>query len=193
MKAVCIATGSSLTPEDVDYCRGKATIYAVKEAYLYAPWADHLHAADCDWWVRNKGLPDFLGKKYVCDQRTAQKYGLTWLEYDYKLPWSTKAGVIATGSGNGTTGGNSGFQAMNLAALHGATEIILIGYDCGHKKGSHEHFWHDKIKREHRETNYNWLIKGYHNALPHIKIPVYNASRFSYLTAFPRVNLHDVL
>lgn len=192
MKAVCIATGASLTREDVDYCRGKAVIYAVKEAHILAPWADHLHAADHDWWDRVKGLKEFQGNKYVCDQATAKRWGLNWLQYDYKLAWSTKQGLIATGSGDGKTGGNSGFQAVNLAVLQGATEIILLGYDCGHAGGD-EHFWTGTVKRDHRPSNYNMMIKGWHNAAPHIKIPVYNASRFSYITCFPKVSLKDVL
>jgi len=185
MKAVCIATGPSLTQEDVDYCRGKAKIYAIKESRYMAPWADVLYAADHDWWDENSGCTDFAGEKWVCDERTAKKWGLHYIPYKVESPWSNDRAYVATG-------GHSGFQAINLAALHGASEIVLLGYDMGYS-GNAKHWWTGKFKRNVRGSDYNDWIRRFYLALPHIKIPVYNASRFSYLNCFPKVNLKDVL
>jgi hypothetical protein len=48
---VCVASGHSLTKEDVEYCKGKAKVYIVNDGYKLAPWADLLYAAhtDRDW------------------------------------------------------------------------------------------------------------------------------------------------
>lgn len=186
MKAVCIATGSSLTKEDVEYCKGKAKIYVIKESYKLAPWADVLYAADSDWWDIRNGCPDFNGEKWTCTPEAEKKWGIKRIDYKVEIPWSNEAGLVATG-------GHSGFQALNMAVLDGASEVILLGYDLGHQ--GRKHWWDDvpDLKRECRASDYNQWIKRFHAAVPHIKVPVYNASRFSYLTCFPRVNLEDVL
>jgi len=184
MRYFCIATGPSLREEDVLYCQGKGKVYVVKETYHIAPWADALYAADHDWWERLNGVPEFKGKKWTCDEKTAKKYDLNYIPYRVDSPWSNDPSYVATG-------GHSGFQTMNLAALHGATEIILLGYDMGYS-GSSKHWWTGKYKREIRGSDYNDWIKRFHAATKHIKIPIYNASRFSYLTCFPKVALEDV-
>jgi hypothetical protein len=187
MKIVCIASGESLTPEDVDYCKGKADkVYVVKESYRLAPWADLLYAADSDWWDIRKGCPDFTGEKWTCTPEAAKKWGINYIDYKVELKWSLQQGIVATG-------GNSGFQCVNLATLNGATEVILLGYDMGFTVK--KHWWDDisELKRECRGSNYNDWIKRFHEAKPLIPAKVYNASRFSYLTCFEKVNLRDVL
>lgn len=186
MKIVCIASGPSLTQEDVDYCRGKADkVYVTKECFKMAPWADLCYAADADWWDFWKGLPEFKGEKWTCEPEAAKKWGITHIPYRVDLHWSKDKSVVATG-------GNSGFQLVNLAELHGATEIILLGYDLGFKGGD-KHWWDKTIKRDSRPSNYNEWIKRWHLAVPHITAKVYNATRQTYLTCFPRVELKDVL
>lgn len=174
-----------MTPEDVDFCRGKARVYAVKESYHLAPWADVLYAADADWWARLKGVPDFKGEKWTVSPDAAKYYGLNHIEYRVELPWSNQQGLLATG-------GNSGFQALNLAVLQGASEVILLGYDMGFA-GDKKHWWTGQIKREFRDSNYNSWIKRFHLAVPHIPVPVWNCTRGGYLHAFPRRELKDVL
>lgn len=62
---VCIASGPSLTTDDVEYVRGKATVIAVNDAVLWASdppvnkwkdyraestWADVIFSVDQNWW-----------------------------------------------------------------------------------------------------------------------------------------------
>ena len=61
---VVIATGPSLTAEDVDYCRGKARVIAINDAYTLAPWADALYATDAKWWHWHRGVASFTGAKW---------------------------------------------------------------------------------------------------------------------------------
>jgi hypothetical protein len=184
MKAICIATGTSLTKEDVEYCKGKAKIYAIKESVTLCPWADVLYSADTDWWEFYKGYPDFKGEKWTVSAEASKKWGLNHVEYDSSLVWGN-ANILATG-------GNSGFQTLNLAVMHGATEVILLGYDMGHPT-ERKHWWTGEIKRPIRPSNYEDWIKKFHAASKVIPVPVLNATRNSALTCFPKVELRDVI
>lgn len=122
---VCLASGPSLTPEDVAYCRGKARVIAIKDNIRLAPWADVLYGAGGDgigrWWQRNgPTLEAFDGLRFSLDPAAAawstvlRNTGYTGIELD-------PSGL--------RTGKNSGYQAINLAVHLGARTIVLLGYD----------------------------------------------------------------
>lgn len=97
-----------------------------------------------------------------------------------------------------TVGGNSGYQALNLAAQLGFKRIILLGYDMkpGPNGELHHHGDHpeplnnpDSIKFEH------WR-EGFKTTLPDLKragISVINCTRDTALDCFPKVNLRHAL
>jgi hypothetical protein len=180
--AICIATGLSLTREDVEFCKGRGKIYAVKEAVLYCPFADVLYAADTDWWDYKDRWQDFNGKKWTLSSEAALKYGLNHIEYDPNLIWSDKQGIIASG-------GNSGFQAINLAYLHGATRIILLGYDMGYKEK--KHFFDDIKPRHSRDSDYKKWLAHFDKAAQMIPIEIINCTRGGALNFFPRKTLEE--
>ena len=186
--AVCIASGASLTKEDVEFCKGKAKVYAVKECRHLAPWADVLYAADQDWWELNKGCPDFAGEKWtVCeqgDEKVALKYGLNYLHFKPNDKWSFDPTYLATG-------GNSGFQAVNLAVLQGAARVILLGYDMGHEHGTPKHWWTGQYERPIRSSNFQEWIEKFNAAAPLIPVPVLNATRKTNLRCFARVPIEE--
>lgn len=179
MIAICIANGPSLTKEDVEYCQGKGKIYVVKESVFLAPWADVLYAADGDWWPRYD-LSWFNGRKVSVSAST----DIEVLEYKTNIPWSDTPGLLATG-------GNSGFQAVNLAELEGATKIILLGYDMGFT--GKKHWWTGQYKRQSRNSRYDEWLKRWDQAKPHIKAEVINCTPGGYLETFERANLRDVI
>lgn len=184
--AICIASGPSLTQADVDMCRGKGKVYVVKECRHLAPWADVLYAADTDWWDDQNGAKDFAGERWTVSVEAAQKFGLNYIEARTDWLWSTTKGKVATG-------GNSGFQIINMAALDGAERIILLGYDMGHSAGQNKHWWDDDHPRESRYSNYALWMQHMAKAAKYIEIPVLNASRESAIKTFPRVDLATVL
>lgn len=117
---VCIASGPSLTQEDVDYVRGKAKVLAINNAFKVAPWADVLFAADSQWWrTYERQLRGFAGDRW--DNRRLQK----------------TPGYRA--------GNNSGALGICLAYRFGAKRIILLGFDMqntgglSHFDGDHPH------------------------------------------------------
>lgn len=184
--AIIMASGPSLTIEDVDYCRGKGTVYAVKECHHLAPWADVLYAADTDWWDSFNGVPEFEGRSVTCSHKSSLDYGLEYVEPKSQWHWSTTQGMVATG-------GNSGFQAMNLAVLEGAERVILLGFDYGHKEDEDKHWWEDQYKRESRDSNYYFWNERLQKAAEFMPVPVLNASVKTSIKCLERVNLRDVL
>lgn len=180
---VCIATGPSLTQDDVDFCNGRAAVYAVNDAYKIAPWADLLYAADGTWWDVHNGAPDFAGEKWTVNPDAAEKYHLNYIAPKSKA-WSTNKSYIATG-------GNSGFQAMNLARVRGASKIVLLGYDYGYT--DKKHFFGDHHPLTDRHSDYALWIKLLNKAAVEIDIPVVNCSRKTAITCFPRMTIQEAL
>ncbi len=133
---VCLATGPSLTQADVDFCRGKAGVIAVKNAYDLAPWADVVYGAGVDrtgWWLKNgaRVAQQHTGLRFTLDPKAAA--WATVLKIGQPLGLSTSPDTLNTGQ-------NSGYQAINLAALLGAARILLLGYDMK-PEGGRDHFF----------------------------------------------------
>ena len=186
-RAIVIANGPSLTPDDVALCRGKGRVYAVSDAYRLAPWADVCYAADPAWWDHHIGLVP-IAEKWTATDSTAEKYGINYAPVTSGLVWSMEFPIAS--------GGNSGFQAVGLAALQGHDEIVLLGFDMGHDPGAPKHWFGDHPKGIDRNSNYSdWLLL-WELAAPKIKlsgVSVMNASRETRLDCVPRVKLEDAL
>lgn len=157
-KVVCIGSGPSVTKERLeairvarerDVCR----VIVVNDMYLVAPWADVLYFADEKWWSwhvegrmkiwpwvkfsvdeQKAALWSFKGQKVTIDHPVmAQHPSLFVLKKHGDLDFSPEQDAIRTG-------GNSGYQALNIAALSGGNPILLIGYDMrwsGGRRHSH--------------------------------------------------------
>ena len=188
--AICIASGPSLTQEDVDYCRGKGRVYVINTSFRRAPWADILYACDGPWWNKyiDEVRRDFRGELWTIDTAAADKYSLRMAEVDNHSPFSKKPNVISLGS-------NSGFQTLNLAYVQGAKKIILLGYDMKLGPAGEKH-WHGDHPADLLQTNpyeyQNW-IRLFKAAAPLIDVPVINCSRVSALECFERMPLESAL
>lgn len=93
------------------------------------------------------------------------------------------------------SGGNSGFQAVNLAAIAGAKRIVLTGFDMNRDNGVHWHGAHEGLNNPDAK-----MLRRCANLLDHAAhglrergVEVLNASRETALTAYCRVRLEDVL
>jgi hypothetical protein len=92
--------------------------------------------------------------------------------------------------GNG--GGNSGFQALNLAVQLGARRILLAGFDFG---GKHWHEDHPAALRNPSQVQFDhWRghFDGAADTLRQWGVAVANLSRLSTLQAFPYVDPNSV-
>lgn len=94
-------------------------------------------------------------------------------------------------------GGNSGFQALNIAVQFGAVRVLLIGFDMHAARGMH---WYGmntgKDMRNPLDTNFvRWrkaLSKQSH-VLRGMGIEVINASPDSALTCFEQKSVEETL
>ena len=194
---VCIGGGPSLTRRQVDFCNGRARVIAINDAYRLAPWADVLYAADSKWWRWHEGVPGFQG----------MKFGLRWMakEKRFNDGWEGEKyldvqGVAGTGDlglemdrRGVRTGGNGGYQAINLAVHLGARRIILLGYDMRTVDGKSHWFGEhpDGVPTHYRSTRvwFQALIRP----LEDLEVEVINCTPGSVLMAFPMEVLEDVL
>ena len=194
--AIIVASGPSLTKQDVELCRGRGRMLAIKKCVELAPWADVVYGCDGPWWRSVRGLPDFKGLKLSFEQSVCNaEYGIQKVEIpDKKLNrfLFEKFGVIGSG-------GNSGFQALNLAAQFGAARIILLGYEMNPAGGSGAHWYgrNNWMQANNPDFScYDRWTKALNQAAPELKargIDVINCSRNTALTCFRRMPLLDAL
>lgn len=195
-----IASGPSAKKADLTLLRGRARVIAIKQNVDLCPWADIVYGCDAAWWRHRRGLPEFGGVK-VCWAGN----GIPKTEYP-----DIRRVEIALGQGlkkysedlqaqPGTVGGggNSGFQAINLALQFGARRIILIGFDMNDRGGKH---WYG---RNHWPSANNpddscflrWIANLSKAApvLQSLGVDVVNTSPDSALRCFPFADLETAL
>ena len=188
---VIIGGGSSLTPEDVAFCRDKARVIAIKEGQQLAPWADAVYASDYKWWRHYRGLPDYNGLKYSIAQSSDLVDWTLWPDVQV-LRNTGEKGIELDPSGL-RTGFNSGYAAVNLAYhLAGRCRIVLLGFDMwAGPSGEQNWFGHHGL---HLDSPYPIFLDAFRSIeqpLKDLGVQVVNASRFSVLTSFPRVSLEE--
>lgn len=174
-EVVCIASGPSLTAEDVELVRkwrsesDSRRVIVTNNGYQLAPWADVLYGMDSKWWQVMQ--PEFAGEK------------LTAVD---NAPGAQRS--------SSPKGGNSGAGAMLLAAHRGASKIILLGYDCQTGKDGIRH-WHGAHKKP--LGNAVSLPKFYgqfRQAASKLRdVKVINCSRSTALDMWPRQTLKAAL
>jgi hypothetical protein len=184
---VCLASGPSLTREDVDYVRGKAKVIAVNTSYQLAPWADCLYSADSKWWSWYKGAPDFAGLKYTLEQQATRWPGVQCLRRTGAVGLETDPTGLKTGS-------NSGYQAIGLGVHLGASRIILLGYDMQRGPKGEQH-WHPDHPDRARSEFPNFIRKFETLVAPlqRANVTVINCSRRTALKCFPCQSLELAL
>lgn len=209
---VCIAGGPSLTEQALRRVQESgAKVIAVNDSYLVAPFADVNYFADARWWgwhfngvakswpwvrfsaeEQRKAFAEFAGQKV--------SIGDTGLSIG-----DPEVYVVRNGGGTGLslspteirTGGNSGYQAVNLAVLAGARKVVLVAYDMKFGPGgrSHSHNGHAPIGSSPEQTYLNHA-NNFKSMLPDLKraaVDVVNCSPGSALACFRRGDLVEEL
>lgn len=183
-----LGAGPSLCVEDVDAIRGRGTVVAVNCAVMLAPWADVLYACDLKWWETYPHLwREFAGERVSCQPECAAR-GVRVVRKE-----------LGDGLGvNGIrTGSNGGHQAINLAALRGATSIVLLGFDQQHTGGrAHFHPDHPGGMSNFPPQIHQQCITAFGALASDAQargIRIINASRQTALRCFERMSLPDVI
>lgn len=184
---VCIGGGPSLTPADVDYCRGKAFVIAINDAYKLAPWADLLYACDARWWNWHRGVKEFKGLKFSLQKAAGSWKGVGVLKRTGDYGLERKPHAIRAGR-------NSGYQAINVAVHLGATRILLLGYDMQITPGKPTHWFGEHPNRQPPPVQ---SFRGAFRSLPPIlaefKLTIINCSRETSLNYFPKMPIEGAL
>lgn len=184
---VCIAGGPSLTPAQVDRCRGTRMI-AVNDACRLAPWADFLYGCDLKWWRWHKGVAAFDGVRVTLDKRVVAEYpGIKLLE-------NTGIEGLEDAPTGLRTGRNSGYQAVGLAVQLGAARILLLGYDMKPMDGRAH--WFGDHPRPTLPADYVAWLKAWGTITAPLAVAgveVINCTPDSALDVFERRDLADCL
>jgi hypothetical protein len=130
----------------------------------------------------------FKGACWTFDKDAAVQYGIRWAESDTQGKGLGRNGIIHTG-------GNSGYQAINLVFLLGAKKIILLGFDMQRTNGkSHCHGDHPGTLN--RSSNYKLWVKNFLQLARDLSaegVEVTNATRETALNCFERRTLEEAL
>lgn len=129
-----LASGPSMSQTVADKVKeaGLPAI-VVNNTFRLAPWADVLYAADAKWWQLTPDAMDFAGVKISCEPVR----GILSLRNAGASGYSDEPDCVHTY-------GNSGAQAIQIAAKAGAAQILLFGFDF---HGSHWHGEHPRPLR----------------------------------------------
>ena len=187
-----VGAGPSAKQVPLDILRDRIHVIAISESYKLVPWADALYSCDYAWWHHNRGVKDFAGLRLSHDRRACDEYGLRHVAIDLvganDLCLDKPSHVGA--------GGNSGFQAFNLAVQFGVTGIILIGIDCSGDHGLHWHGRHPMPMSNPMEYNFKrWAaaFDGAASRLQALGVDVVNCSTISRLTRYPIMTIPEAL
>jgi hypothetical protein len=184
---------------DLTILRGRAKVIAIKQNVDICPWADMVYGCDAAWWRFRRGLPEFKGLKLCWAGNGSALPNILISPRGYRARYSRKNTAMICSSQPGIVGGggNSGFQALNLAAQFGATRIILIGFDMTDRGGKH---WYGRnhwpMSNNPDDSNFRRWIAAFDKAAPVLAalgIQVFNASPNSALRCFPFADLETAL
>lgn len=122
------------------------------------------------------------------DLDSARQHGLQWVKGE---------GTQGLGRKHIHWGGNSGFQAINLAYLFGAARIVLLGFDmqCGDDGLSHWFGDHPTEQGFMNPKKFNAWIKHLEilgRDLADQGVTVINATRRSALECFPQMPIEQI-
>jgi hypothetical protein len=191
-RITCVATGPSLTQEQVSHAyKISDCVIAVNDAYRLVPMQGKgavLYGADPRWWTHHW---PHIQENWVGECHTQN---LNWLPPDLEKIGHTKVWAIDTRAGGLSTnpeklhgGGNSGFQALNIAALlaDADAEIYLIGYDMNVNKGIHFFGSHPKGWGQGHYSRYVAAFRGIKDGR------IINCTPGSSLDWFPAASITD--
>lgn len=194
---VIAASGPSLTEYDVLYVRGRAKFIAINDVYTIAPFADIYYASDAAWWRHHnylKNRPNLRGQRWTHDHngsvwpKEAADNGLRVLRGSNGYGLSKDRRIIHFG-------GNSGFQAINLAVHCGVKRIVLLGFDCmQHSNKSHFFGSHPApLERASPFALFRQHFKIAATELAEMGVDVINCTRVTSQRCFKQAQLRDVL
>lgn len=173
LTVACIASGPSLTAADCALVEAAGLpAIAVNSSWQLARFADVIYASDAGWWDHNLHLIDAPAERWSSYQSADTKYGIN----RHRVPNQPH---------------NSGMRAIQFAIERGASRVLLLGYDCSVKGGTHWHGDHKNTKNPDAKRCAMWLRQF--AMIDRKQTEIINCSRETALTCFPRMTLEQAL
>ncbi|MEX1840928.1 hypothetical protein KMW40_10945 [Enterobacter cloacae] len=173
---ICIASGPSLTNTDCELIiNTRLPVIAVNSSWAAVSSCHHIYAADCCWWEEYGAGITSEAARWCGDEFTARRFGINWLPS--AIPGSF----------------NSGQRAIELAIHLGASRVLLLGYDCSIRHGTHWHGNHALLSNPNKFSVARWQDEFSRLRAVAGGVEIINCSRFTRLTCFPRQSLETAL
>lgn len=210
MKYVVIASGPSITTDDLNMVKRwrerqfRGRVIVVNSMFERAKWADYCFFNDHEWFVhygetlrRNfdgrllSTHPALVKEAMDVEPVHMVSGGEMPLQRLFISPNESRVSVCSGGKGL-----NSGFLALQYAAQHKPCEIILLGFDHQHTNGKahcHPDYPGPLMVNAVRTEEWNKAMDKLAPQLRDREIHVFNASRETSLTCFPRKDLKRCL
>ncbi len=161
----------------------------INSTWEMVPCADVLYACDWQWWDRyHTQTATFRGERWTCNDRAAVEFGLSHVEPIHGSEYKFRENTVHAGS-------NSGYQAIQLAAMFGAQRIVLLGFDF-QRTGGVTH-WHGDHPAgfanggDYKAWSQQMLLLA--KDLNRRGVEVINCSRVSALECFKKEPLESIL
>ncbi len=182
-----LASGPSMSAEVAECVRAAdVPAIAINSTIKLAPWAWALYAADIEWWLHPsnaEAVAAFRGHRIsvsaVRGVHQLQNTGIEGIDFT--------PGCIRTG-------GNSGYQALQVAVHSGARRVLLCGFDM--RPVCHWHGPHPHGLRSTPPATYAIWAGRFASAAPLLAgagIEVINCSSDSALSCFPVMTIDEAL
>lgn len=195
---VCIASGPSLTREQLECVRGaKGTrplrVIGCNDNYLAAPWADVCYFPDRKWWHWHKDRSEwreFAGQKCTLPST----WGNEAPEPDVHIIRSNGGDGLSTDPRWIKTGSNSGHQMINIACLSGAVRVLLLGYDGQRGANGRKHHFGDHPDRS--EPPYDVMLRNIRTipaAAKQMGVAIVNCTPGSAVDCFEKGEIESLL
>ena len=164
-----IATGPSLTAEQVKAVRKRCRLVVVSDAWQFAPDADAMVSADAKWWDAHPEV-QFAGRRFTA---APEWNGHPELE---RIPgWPH--------------GRNSGLLGIRVAVELGATRVLLLGFDM---QGAHFFGRHPEPLKNTTPERFRVFMRQFSEYRPR-GVKIINCTPGSALNAYPQRTLEDCL
>lgn len=174
---VVIASGPSLTEHDCGLIEaaGLPTV-TTNSSWQIAPFCDVIMGVDHAWWRENHAAITISAEKVTISENAARKWDLTLY-------------------GRARTAKFSGLRAIEYAMDHGASQVLLLGFDCSVRNGTHWHGNHKGLGNPDFARCKKWL-QWLRELAPQAKdrgVRIVNCSRETAITWFERMPLEQAL
>lgn len=149
---------------------------AVNNSWQMLPTADVVFASDLSWWNEYGATVPAAAERWTTCPLAARRHQLQ----QFKSRFLTQSY-------------NSGQLAIELAVSRGARRVLLLGYDCSLRTGTHWHGNHENIRNPTADS-----VKRWHDEFARLQqwaagIEIINCSRETALKVFPRSTIEAEL